>query len=220
MTESAELLKPTEAAVVSGVELSIVNKAIDRALPPRLVRGRGRGKGVSAEACFYIAFYHGSAGRLTADERRSAILDIADRVEAADDAHDAASLWVSLRRHCTVRHDYLNLNLESFVTGTHTRWGRYLAARSAVTSDPEVLGGTPVLAGTRIPVHDVAASVAAGLPASRIHGAYPSLSAEQIELASLYARANPLQGRPPERKLPAGTKVISTKVVERRRATA
>jgi hypothetical protein len=61
VAENMELLKPTEAAVVSGVELTIVNHAIDRALPERVVR-RGKGKAVSAEACLYIAFYHRSAG--------------------------------------------------------------------------------------------------------------------------------------------------------------
>ena len=35
-------------------------------------------------------------------------------------------------------------------------------AQDAVVSDPEILGGVPVLRGTRVPAHDVAASVAAG----------------------------------------------------------
>ena len=216
MTGTAELLKPTEAAVISGVELSIVNHAIDRALPARVVR-RGKGRGVSAEACFYIAFYHQSASKLTADERRFAILDIDKRVEAAD---DGASRWTSLRRHCTVRHEFLDLNLERFWTQTHDRWSRYLAAREAVTTDYRTLGGTPVISGTRIPVHDVAASVAAGLPMSRIRQAYPSLDEEQIELASLYARANPLQGRPPERRSLSDAKVLSKRVIKRRRPQA
>jgi len=216
MSGTAELLKPTEAAVVSGVELSIVNHAIDRALPARLVR-RGRGRGVSAEACFYIAFYHASASKLTADERRFAIFEIDKRVEEAD---ERSSLWGSLRRHCTVRHEYLVLNLEPFLTQTHHRWDRYLAARRAVEFDPEILGGAPVVAGTRVPVHDVAASVAAGLQSERIRTAYPSLSDEQIELASLYARANPLQGRPPERRMIEEAKVLSRRVVERRRTKA
>ena len=191
MSGTADLLKPTEAAVVSGVELSIVNHAIDRALPARLVR-RGRGRGVSAEACFYIAFYHASASKLTADERRFAIFEIDKRVEAAD----------------------------GMSTQTHHRWDRYVAARRAVESDPEILGGAPVIAGTRVPVHDVAASLAAGLPIGRIRTAYPSLSEEQIELASLYARANPLQGRPPERRMIEEAKVLSRRVVERRRTKA
>ena len=216
MTGTAELLRPTEAAVVSGVELSIVNHAIDRMLPPRLVR-KGRGKSVSAEACFYIAFYHASANKLTADERRFAIFDVDKRVEPTS---DMPARWASLLRHCVVRHDWLHIDLKPFLIQTHERWDQYVAALSMVESDPGILGGTPVIAGTRIPVHDVAASAAAGLPASRIREAYPALGEGQIELASLYARANPLQGRPPERRMLGEDRVIARRVVERRQPTA
>lgn len=213
--EMADLLRPTEAAVVSGVDLSIVNHAIDRMLPKRLVR-RGRGRGVAAEACFYIAFYHGSASRLTPEERRFAIDVVSKRAE-----HVAlSSLWKTLSRHCVVDHDFLAIDLKPFLTMTHERLDRYLAAREMVTSSPDVLGGTPVIKGTRIPVHDVAASVAAGIPAGRIVESYPALSEERIELARLYAKANPLQGRPRERPMLDETKILSTRVVERRRAAA
>lgn len=217
MNAIAELLKPTEAAVISGVELSIVNHAIERALPARVVR-RGKGKGVSAEACFYIAFYHYSADKLTADERKLAILDIDRRIGDIDD--DAAGRWFSLRQHCTFRHEFLVLDLEGFWTRTHDLWGRYVAAREAVTTNPEILGGTPVIAGTRIPVHDIARSVVSGLPLSRISNAYPSLSEEQIELATLYARANPLQGRPPEKRPLEDAKILSRRVVKRKQNEA
>ena len=41
-------------------------------------------------------------------------------------------------------------------------------AHALVVEDPEILSGTPVIRNTRIPVYDVAASVAAGLPMDRI----------------------------------------------------
>ena len=82
-------------------------------------------------------------------------------------------------------------------------------ARSMVVSDPEIMGGTPVIRGTRVPVYDVAASVAAGIPLDRILAAYPSLKSEQLELANLYAEANPQRGRPRQRTaVPIGSKVI------------
>lgn len=217
MTDIDYLLKPTEAAVVSGVELNIVNHAIDRMLPRRLVqRGRGRGRGVSAEACFYIAFYHGSAKKLTPEERLYAIQVVSER---ADEPMGAAP-WKKLVRHCLVHHEYLNIDLKPFLTATHARWDRYFAAREAVTSTADVLGGTPVIKGTRVPVHDVAASVTANVPPARILEAYPSLTQEQVELASLYARANPLKGRPPERPTIERATVISERIVERRQTPA
>jgi uncharacterized protein (DUF433 family) len=48
-------------------------------------------------------------------------------------------------------------------------------ARALVVEDPEILSGTPAIRNTRIPVYEVAASVAAGLPMDRpgrLFGAY------------------------------------------------
>ena len=217
MTNTAEMLKPTEAAVVSGVDLRTVNHAIDREwLPTRLVRrGRG-GRGVSAEACVYIAFYHGSASRLTADERRFAIFAIDQNVVAAE----KHSTWKLLKSHCRVSDEFLDINLAPFLKTTHERFDRYVAARAMVESDPGILGGTAVIKGTRVPVHDVAASVDAGIPTSHILEAYPALTARQVELASLYAKANPPQGRPPERPVLDQATLISKRIVPRRRVPA
>jgi uncharacterized protein (DUF433 family) len=37
-------------------------------------------------------------------------------------------------------------------------------AREIVIEDPEILSGTPVIKGTRVPVHDIAALFDAGTP--------------------------------------------------------
>ncbi len=83
--------------------------------------------------------------------------------------------------------------------------GRLAAAREIVTSSPEILGGTPVVRGSRVPVYDVAASQAAGHSTERILETWPSLDAEKIRLASIYAEANPLRPAPrlrrPSRRL-------------------
>ncbi|WP_246812384.1 DUF433 domain-containing protein [Microvirga sp.] len=64
-----------------------------------------------------------------------------------------------------------------------------------IVSDPEILGGMPVIKGTRVLVYDVAASVNAGIPRDRILTAYPTLKEHHLDLAVAYAEANPLQGR-------------------------
>ncbi len=71
-------------------------------------------------------------------------------------------------------------------------------ARQMVISDPEIRGGEPVIRGTRIPVHTIAEIVEKGAQRSALHEDY-RLSAEQVELALLYARAYPKRGRPPKR---------------------
>ena len=68
---------------------------------------------------------------------------------------------------------------------------------SVVRSDPEVLGGTPVFAGTRVPFKNLVDYLAAGDPLERFLEHFPSVTREQavaaLELAGtwLASRANP-----------------------------
>ena len=87
-----------------------------------------------------------------------------------------------------------------------------------VVSSPEILSGAPVIRGTRVPVYDVAASVAADIPMDRILAAYPSLDADKVELASIYAEATPPRGRPRYKPdLPERARVLTDRFVSRRR---
>ena len=71
------------------------------------------------------------------------------------------------------------------------------ALESIVRSDPEVLGGTPVFAGTRVPVKNLMDYLAAGDSLERFLDHFPSVSREQVvgalEIARdlLTARATP-----------------------------
>ena len=66
-----------------------------------------------------------------------------------------------------------------------------------IQSDPEILGGTPVFAGTRVPVQNLIDYLEAGDTLDTFLDAFPSVSREQaiavLELAreALTARANP-----------------------------
>jgi uncharacterized protein (DUF433 family) len=48
-----------------------------------------------------------------------------------------------------------------------------------VTSDPEILGGTPVFAGTRVPVAVLFENLADGLSLDEILDSYPTLKRDQ-----------------------------------------
>jgi len=63
-------------------------------------------------------------------------------------------------------------------------------------SDPEVMGGTAVYKGTRIPVRLVADMLAQRASVEEILDCYPSLTREKIELATIYVTAFPRKGRP------------------------
>ncbi|HWO37477.1 MAG TPA: DUF433 domain-containing protein [Candidatus Acidoferrum sp.] len=100
----------------------------------------------------------------------------------------------------------------------HQKLAELGEARALVVEDPDILGGTPVIPNTRVPVYDFAASVAAGLPMKRILAAYPGLTTEMAKLAAFYAKANPPRGRPREHSSPpAGAFVVSTRRTPRRK---
>ena len=68
-----------------------------------------------------------------------------------------------------------------------------------VVSDTEIMRGTPVFKGTRIPVDLVADMLAQGSTVEDILEAYPTLSRETITIAPLYMPAFPRRGRPSRR---------------------
>lgn len=206
------MLKPAEAAIVAQVTLRDVNRAIDERILPDDFYSLDDGRRVAASGCTLIAFYVDSAQSLTAQARLSVINDAGERLRRLD----ASSLPSLVEEDWTVRDDFITIDLAPFIRRTTERMGRLAAARAMVATDPDVLGGTPVIRGTRIPVHDIAASVSAGLPVKRLLDAYPSLDADKIELATLYAEANPPRGRPRSAdRLPEGATIIADRLVPR-----
>jgi len=214
MGSAADMLKPSEAAVVARVTLRDVNRVIDELILPEGFFSLEDGRRVAVTACTLIAFYFDSAKRLTSEERLFAIREAGSRLFR----FRTRALASLMDEDWTVRDEFLTIDLAPFVRRTNERMERLAAAREIVVSDPDVLGGTPIVRGTRVPVHDIAASVAAGLPADRILAAYPSLDRDKIELAAIYAQANPARGRPrASENLPKGAIVLADRRVPPRR---
>lgn len=212
MISEADMLKTSEAALVAEVEVRDVHRLIDEEILPEVLLGTRGSRCVRARACPLITFYFATADRLTAAERRSAIAAITPRLSMMASTGGRSD---DLR----LRDDYLTIDLNPFFARAERNLARLGAAREGVESDPHVLGGTPVLKGTRVPVHDVAASLEAGISENRILEAYPGLTPSLLDLSVLYARANPLRGRPRrEGRVAPGVVVIEETTVKRRGA--
>jgi uncharacterized protein (DUF433 family) len=200
MNTATETLTPTEAAVVSGVSVRDVHRVIDEHILPESFYDTRDARSFKSHACVFIAFYFGAADRLTAEERQRAIT--------------LASRQSSGRKLTTriIQDAFLTIDLAPFWKSVDEGLVRLKAARAQVSVDDAILSGTPVIKGTRVPVYDVAASVVAGIPMERILSSYPSINREQVELAALFAEANPQRGRPRQRLGPlAGAKIISSR---------
>lgn len=87
----------------------------------------------------------------------------------------------------------------------------------AIVSDPEILGGIPVIKGTRVLVYDVAASIMAGISRDRILAAYPTIEEHHLDLAVAYAKANPLQRQTRRFPTVAGATLVKSGQIPRRK---
>jgi uncharacterized protein (DUF433 family) len=214
MTTPAIMLRPTEAAVVAHVALRDVNRAIDeRILPDGFFTFEG-GRHVLASACTLISFYFVSAKQLTSEERLFVLKKAGSRLRKFRTLPFAALL----QQDWTIQDEFLTIDLAPFVKETQERMDRLAAARDLVVSDADILRGAPVIRGTRVPVHDIAASVVAGASVDRILSSYPALDARKIELATIYADAYPARGRPRSNdELPKETVILVDRRAPRRR---
>jgi uncharacterized protein (DUF433 family) len=72
-----------------------------------------------------------------------------------------------------------------------------------ILSDPEIMGGTPCIKGTRITVYAIAARLRGGETVAELIADYPYISVEQVEAAAAYAERVPFEedpgGRPSRR---------------------
>lgn len=215
MSTELELLTPPEAAVVASVTVREINRVIDeKILPERFYMLEG-GRHLHVTACPLVGFYFHAAKALTSEERSLLIGRLAERI-GPKIARRPVARWRknSLPADWTVNDGFLTVSLWEFATSAEDRHAELAAAREMVVEDPDILDGTPVIRGTRIPVYDIAASAAAGLSHERIRSAYAGLDERTIKLATIYAKATPPRGRP---RGPV-TLAPDTRIVSKRKA--
>lgn len=225
MPTNLDLLTPAEAAYVANVSLRDINRVIDEDLLTKALYENRDGRRLKVEACALVEFYFAAAAELSSKTRVEAMARMSRRFDFRKAARSGETLSL-LRAHkdlkpenCLVRFDFLTVDFSQFLDQAAERYSDLDAAKDMVIEDPEILGGTPVIKGTRIPVYDVAASVSAGLSRDRIRRAYPGLDERRIDLAAIYARAVPLRGRPPRPQLRPEDALVTRRTVARRRRT-
>jgi uncharacterized protein (DUF433 family) len=213
MPADPELLTTTEAAVVADVSVRDVNRVIDERILPEPLYIADGSRRVYAAACALLNFYVHAGESLTARER-SDVIRLLWAESKAKHATWTIKNWHRSKPKWTIHRHFLTINFDGFVADTMERHRKLTEARKVVVEDAGILGGTPVIKGTRVPVHDIAASAEAGLSTAQIKGAYPSLDENLIELAILYAKATPPRGRP--RRIKSDAPAAARKVVRRR----
>lgn len=65
-----------------------------------------------------------------------------------------------------------------------------------IVSDPEIMAGEPVFAGTRIPLAHISGLIAKGVPLAEIVEDYPALSRADLDFAAIHSKMKRNPGRP------------------------
>lgn len=178
-TNRAMRMTATEAALVTGVPLREVNRIIDAGLLEGAVIRRRNARLLAPKGLVGLKLAHETAEVLTLEGRRAVVAALIRRPQQS-----------------TIRADAVVVDVRPAARAVRSGLDRLTKARRVVSSAPDVLGGTPVLKGTRIPVHEIADMLANGDKPAAIVRAYPQLNKDLIRLAAVYASAYPRRGRP------------------------
>jgi uncharacterized protein (DUF433 family) len=195
-----ERLTTSEAAIAAGVSVPQIHRIIDEKILPDDLYSTTQMRTFRTDACILIAFYFETAELLTAQARLRTIRNAM--------AHCGS--WREWE-NCVIEDHSITVHFSEIWKGVAERLDQLRRAHEMVVEDPEILSGTPVIKGTRVPVYHIAAAIDSGTPMDRILKSYPSLKAWQIELASIYAKAVPPRGRPKRVPPPHGNKGSITK---------
>jgi len=190
-TAEKTLFTPTEAAVLTGLSLKIVNNAIDKRTVPAIAGSR-EGRATR------LLDLHGLMS-LTLERR------LADRFVPELRREVFNALAEAPRNTVSLDGGFLKIDLREPRRALASSIRELRRARQLVASDPDIMGGDPVFRGTRVPVHMIATLLGQGSTEAELLEGYPRLTAEMVRLAPIYAAAYPLRGRPraqPWRKQP------------------
>ena len=178
---------PAQAAAVTGLPLAAVHKAIDS----RLIRPRTKRSGatirrlLTKEQLIYL--------QLEAEGLR--LLPVGTRREIAESIQRSPKTDKLPVANATA----IQIEIGTARRKVESELKRLVHMEEMIASDPEIMRGTPVFKGTRIPVDLVADMLAQGATVEEILEGYPTLNREKVAIAPLYMRAFPRRGRPSRR---------------------
>ena len=178
---------PAQAAAITGLPLAAVHKAIDSGLiRPRAARSRTTVRRLlSKEQLIYL--------QLEAEGLR--LLPVTTRREIAESVQRSPKTETLPVANGTA----LRIEIGTARRVVESQLKHFARMEEMVVSDSEIMRGTPVFKGTRIPVDLVADMLAQGATEEEILEGYPTLNKEKIAIAPLYVRAFPRRGRPSRR---------------------
>lgn len=176
-----------EVAELANVPVRAVDKAIEEKVLAGIRAGaRGRRRMLPLHAVPYAAIVARLPVTLSLDTKRQLARTLEDRAPdcmTADPVELAPAVTVDV-----------SALVGSDLAGRADRYGR--SRDDCIEVDPDIMGGTPVMRGTRITVYSLLGRIEGGDSVADVLEDNPHLTPEMVETALLYARTHPLVGRP------------------------
>ena len=189
---------PAQAAALTGLPLAAVHKAIDsRLIRPRATRSGATVKRLLTKEQLIFLQLEAEGLRLLPLGTRREVAELLQRSPKTD-------------RLPVGEGTALRIEIKPARRKVESQLKQLARIEDMVVRCKDIMRGTPVFKGTRIPVDLVADMLSQGATAGEILEGYPALNAQNIAIAPLYMRAFPRRGRPRRRpwdgKQPRGRK--------------
>ena len=219
-----DLFVPTsEAAFIADISDREMNRAVDEHILPEPLIRSGNGRRFARLGAALASFYFTSEDVYAATLRRKVVEEVSAMLRARRDMESILALRSEFLRDIDWRINVsgvsigiVSVDIGSFVSNAISRMKEIETAQKLITVDPEILGGTPVFVGTRVPIDTVVASLKKGIDRERILGAYSTLTDEHLEAARVYSEVYPRRGRPTKSSTaPPSWKIKSSRHVTR-----
>lgn len=191
------LIPMAEAAFIAGLTDRQMNRVVDEHLVPALlVEQQGNSRLFTRLGAAFAKFYFATEDLLIATARRQVLEELTARVAPQPRRDDILTLLLLDAVSWRVEHKSVAVDVRPYIQDACIRAAEVAQAEALVTADPEVMGGAPVFAGTRVPVDIVVSSLAAGIGMDRLKASYPFLTQAHVQAAKVYEAVHPRRGRP------------------------
>lgn len=195
---SASLFIPSaEAAFIADLSDRQMHRVVDeRLLPDSVFQQRGSARLFTRLGAGFAKFYFATEDLLMARARRQVLDELSARIDHLPMKDALLTLMQLDAISWKVERSFVEVDVLPFLEQALQRVKQVEQADALVVTDPEILGGTPVFAGTRVPSEVVLGSLAADIGLDRLQDSYPFLTEAHIESAQVFALVHPRRGRP------------------------
>jgi uncharacterized protein (DUF433 family) len=183
LKESAALAELSERTLRNEVDRGVIK-------PQRNARGRRRDLRLPVEAILYLMLIRETPFALTRSERAELYRLLVSGESRRGDWRAAGD---------SIKSGIVTIDAGAPRRRLAERLRIYRRGLGRLAVSPDILGGEPVFAGTRIAIRHVGRLALRGVETAEILGDYPDLTADDIAFARIYAAMKAEPGRPRKR---------------------